>query len=69
MPGPSGIDLARAIRRLWPELPVVLASGCSHVLAQEGSHGFTLIQELYRVKDLVSLLGGANDPGPQSRAA
>ena len=37
MPGMSGIDLAREIRRRYFDLPVVLTSGYSHVLAQNGS--------------------------------
>jgi CheY-like chemotaxis protein len=69
MPGASGIDLAREIRDRWPDLPVVLTSGYSHVLAEEGSHGFALIQKPYSVKDLIGLLGNAHDPGPRNRAA
>jgi PAS domain S-box-containing protein len=69
MPGASGVELGREIRQRWPELPVVLTSGYSHVLAEEGSHGFTLIQKPYSVKDLVELLGNSDYPGPQNRAA
>ena len=45
MPGTNGVELAQEIRRRWPDLPVVLTSGYSHVLAEEGSHGFELLQE------------------------
>ena len=69
MPGPSGIDLAREIHRLWPELPVVLTSGYSHVLAEEGSHGFKLIQKPYSVKDLIGLLGNSDGPEPRAHVA
>ncbi|MBE7199030.1 MAG: response regulator, partial [Parafilimonas terrae] len=47
MPGMGGIALAKELRRRLPDLPVVLASGYSHILAQEGSHGFELLQKPY----------------------
>ena len=47
MPGMGGIELARALRMRIPALPVILASGYSHVLAQEDSHGFELIHKPY----------------------
>jgi PAS domain S-box-containing protein len=40
MPGMTGIDLGLEIRRRWPGLRVVLTSGYSHVLVNEGAHGF-----------------------------
>ncbi len=39
MPGMNGIDLAQEVRRRYPELPVVLTSGYSHVLAEKGTMG------------------------------
>jgi len=59
MPGMSGIDLAKEVQRQRPELPVVLASGYSHVIAEEGSHGFPLLQKPYSVNCLVKALRGA----------
>ena len=59
MPGRSGIELAQEVRRRWPDLPVVLTSGYSHVLAEEGSHGFELLQKPYTVEGLMNVLGGA----------
>ena len=61
MPGMNGIDLAREVRRRWPDLPVVLTSGYSHVLAEEGSHGFELLQKPYTVDGLMTVLGGADE--------
>jgi len=61
MPGMNGIELAREVRRRWPELPVVLTSGYSHVLAEEGSHGFELLRKPYTVDGLMTVLGGAQD--------
>ncbi|GJD32436.1 Anti-sigma F factor [Methylobacterium adhaesivum] len=47
MPGMGGIELAKALRIRLPNLPVVLASGYSHVLAREDSHGFELLHKPY----------------------
>ena len=52
MPGTSGLQLAKEIRRQWPDLPVVLTSGYSHVLAEEGALGFELLQKPYSVREL-----------------
>jgi CheY-like chemotaxis protein len=52
MPGMSGVELGEEIRRLYPGLPVVLTSGYSHVLAQEGRHGFELLHKPYAVEEL-----------------
>jgi two-component system NtrC family sensor kinase len=52
MPGMTGLDLAQEIRRRYFELPVVLTSGYSHVLAQNGSYGFELLQKPYSIEQL-----------------
>ncbi|WP_235595589.1 ATP-binding protein [Pseudomonas syringae] len=56
MPGMSGIELGQEIKRLYPELPVVLASGYSHMLAQDGASGFELLHKPYSVEQLSRLL-------------
>ena len=56
MPGMSGIDLAREIRRCYFDLPVVLTSGYSHVLAQNGTYGFELLQKPYSIEQLTDVL-------------
>jgi CheY-like chemotaxis protein len=56
MPGMSGVDLGQEIRRLYPGLPVVLTSGYSHVLAQEGRHGFELLHKPYAAEKLSRVL-------------
>ena len=58
MPGMNGIGLAQEVRRRWPDLPVVLTSGYSHVLAEEGSHGFPLLQKPYTMDGLLGVLSG-----------
>ncbi|MCW8084203.1 GAF domain-containing hybrid sensor histidine kinase/response regulator [Sabulicella glaciei] len=56
MPGMSGIELGEEIRRRHPGLPVVLTSGYSDVLAEEGSHGFDLIHKPYAAAELSRIL-------------
>jgi PAS domain S-box-containing protein len=56
MPGMSGIELGHEIRRLYHDLPVVLASGYSHVLAQNGTYGFELLHKPYSIEQLSRLL-------------
>lgn len=57
MPGMSGIELAREVRRLYPGLPVVLTSGYSHVLSQNANHDFELVHKPYSMKELSRVLG------------
>ncbi|HMI21200.1 MAG TPA: ATP-binding protein [Sphingomonas sp.] len=58
MPGMNGIDLAQEVRDRWPDLPVVLTSGYSHILAEEGSHGFDLLKKPYSIEGLLEVLRG-----------
>ncbi|BCM85332.1 hybrid sensor histidine kinase/response regulator [Methylobacterium indicum] len=59
MPGMGGIELAKTLRRRHPDLPVLLTSGYSHVLAQEGSHGFPLLHKPYSAEQLSRMLASA----------
>ncbi len=54
--GMGGIALAEELRRRLPDLPVVLASGYSHVLAEEGCHGFELLHKPYSADQLSRML-------------
>jgi two-component system NtrC family sensor kinase len=56
MPGMTGIELAQEIRRRYHDLPVVLTSGYSHVLSQNGSYGFELLQKPYSIEQLARVL-------------
>jgi CheY-like chemotaxis protein len=56
MPGMTGIELGEVIRGRYPRLHVVLTSGYSHVLAEEGRHGFELLQKPYSADDLSRVL-------------
>jgi CheY-like chemotaxis protein len=56
MPGMNGIDLAQHIRERHHDLPVLLASGYSHVLAENGTSGFELLHKPYSIEQLSRLL-------------
>ncbi len=56
MPGMSGVELGNEIRRRYPGLPVVLTSGYSHVLAEDGRHGFELLHKPYAAEQLSRVL-------------
>jgi two-component system NtrC family sensor kinase len=56
MPGMTGIELAQEIRRHYPDLPVVLTSGYSHTLSENGSDGLELLQKPYSVEQLSRVL-------------
>lgn len=56
MPGISGVELATRLRELYPNLPVVLTSGYSHVLAEKGSRGFELLHKPYSIDHLSRML-------------
>ena len=62
MPGISGIDLAKQIRSRLPDMPVVLTSGYSHVLAEEGAHGFELLHKPYSAEQVSRVLRRAIAP-------
>lgn len=57
----NGIELAEVVRKTYPGLPVVLASGYSNVLAEEGNHGFPLIHKPYSLDALLSAFQNAMD--------
>ncbi|MGY8639007.1 ATP-binding protein [Bradyrhizobium sp. 14AA] len=56
MPGMTGLDLARAIRDRGIGVPVVLTTGYSEALSQEGIAGFELVQKPYSIEELSRVL-------------
>nr|WP_249158599.1 hybrid sensor histidine kinase/response regulator [Bradyrhizobium jicamae] len=56
MPGMSGLELAQEIRRQGRAMPIVLSSGYSQALAQQGSSGFELLQKPYSAEQLARML-------------
>ena len=67
MPGMNGVDLARVLRDRYPALPVVLTSGYSTVLAEEGLHGFELVRKPYSVEVLSGVLSKVLTQGVPAR--
>ncbi len=74
MPGMGGFALARQLETSRPDLPVVLTSGYSHVLATDDAHGFALVRKPYSAAAAGpgALRGGAAarpaGSGPPARA-
>jgi two-component system, NtrC family, sensor kinase len=56
MPGMTGIELAQEIRRYHADLPVVLTSGYSHALSENGNDGFEVLQKPYSMEQLSRVL-------------
>ena len=56
MPGMTGLDLALAIRERSIGVPVVLTSGYSEALSQDGIAGFDLVQKPYSIEELSRVL-------------
>lgn len=56
MLGMSGIELGQRIRQDYHDLPVVLTSGYSQVLAQNSTYDFELLHKPYSIKQLSRVL-------------
>jgi CheY-like chemotaxis protein len=60
MPGMSGLELAKAVRRLWPSLPFVFISGYTdpgNVAAELGP--LRLIRKPFRSSELIAQIEAA----------
>ena len=55
MPGMNGIALGEQVRKCYPGVLVVLTSGYSAVMAEEGWHGFELVLKPYTADNLVNV--------------
>ena len=51
MPGMSGVELARKIREVKPDVPVLLATGYSDEIVKSGSE-FAVVPKPYRPREL-----------------
>ncbi|QRE78077.1 response regulator [Methylobacterium aquaticum] len=69
MPGMGGIELAKRLRDLHPEMPVVLTSGYSHVLAGEEARGFEFVRKPYSAEQVGKVLRAAVARKPKVRPA
>ena len=71
MPGMTGIELAAAIRRDWPELPIIIATGYAELV--DADLGLPRLAKPYRQQELAALIarlvGGARASAPALTAA
>jgi CheY-like chemotaxis protein len=68
MPGMGGVALARRLRALVPDLPIILTSGYSDVLSREGTHGFDLVRKPYsaaQVAEAFRAVPGRSETDPR----
>ncbi|MDE1929967.1 MAG: response regulator [Alphaproteobacteria bacterium] len=56
MPGMTGIELARRIRQLRPELPVILATGYSELVQRRNEPGFVTLDKPYHLDKLAAMI-------------
>jgi signal transduction histidine kinase/ActR/RegA family two-component response regulator len=54
--GVDGLDLARTVRRRWPHLPVLLATGYSAEASRAQSEGFRLLSKPYEPSALAAAI-------------
>jgi signal transduction histidine kinase len=59
MPGMSGFDLAEELRRLRPEVPILLTTGYSDRLNDEGPRGLPVLSKPYSLDQLATALSQA----------
>lgn len=52
----SGLDLAREVRRRWPDIAVIATSGYSHVDMPDSSEGIGWLPKPYRRNDLADMI-------------
>ncbi len=65
----NGLELARTLRQLRPELPVLLATGYSQYAAAAASDGFRLVEKPYRRNSLAASIRTAIDRAAAQAAA
>lgn len=59
MPGMSGIELARTVRRKRPDLPVVIVTGYAEIGDTKDLDGMLLLKKPYRLDDLAATIENA----------
>lgn len=62
MPGMSGIELAREVRRRFPGLPVLLASGYSEGITDADQAGAVILAKPYSAAELAAAVAGCLSP-------
>lgn len=59
MPAMSGLELADALDRLYPDVPIVLTTGFSDEIARSGARGRPVLLKPYRLEALAAVLDDA----------
>jgi signal transduction histidine kinase len=68
MPGMTGTELAAYIRRKWPELPVVIATGYAE-LPGDADPGLPRLSKPYRQQELAAMMARVIGDGPVAQHA
>jgi signal transduction histidine kinase len=55
--GRDGLDLARELRRRWPDLPVLLMTGYSSAANSAAEEGFHVLRKPFTIPELAACLG------------
>ncbi len=69
MPGMGGVELARRLKAGHPNLPIILTTGYSDVLAQDDTHGFDLVRKPYSAEQVARALRNALNRRPRPEGA
>src|SRR5690348_9166398 len=56
MPGMTGTELARRMRQLRPELPIILATGYSELIQRRVEPGFVVLDKPYHLEKLAAMI-------------
>jgi len=59
MPGMTGLELARRMRLLRPELPIILATGYSDIAQRRTEPGITTLDKPYHLEKLAAMIARA----------
>ena len=68
MPRMTGLELVEELRQLNPNIPVILTSGYSTVLAERATHEFALLQKPYSIDELARTIRATLDARKAKRA-
>jgi signal transduction histidine kinase len=69
MPGMTGMELAAQVRKVRPELPMVLATGYAEVPSGGKELGIPRLAKPYRLEQLAAILAIVLGEGPAARSA
>jgi len=65
MPGMNGAEVARAVQRLRPGLPIIFASGYAETAALDGISGAITLRKPFKIGDLTSAIHQVLGSAPQ----